>query len=92
MKAKTSENAYLEVVYVLKPDEYLLDYTIRSQNLSSYLVDSDDLNLSWDFKAKRFDQSVMYENRYTRLTYQYENKKVRKLSASSDFDEDTETR
>jgi YidC/Oxa1 family membrane protein insertase len=92
LKAKTAENAYLEVVYVLKPDEYLLDYTIRSQNLSSYLVDSDDLNLSWDFKAKRFDQSVMYENRYTRLTYQYDNKKVRKLSASSDFDEDTENK
>ncbi|MAJ31888.1 MAG: membrane protein insertase YidC [Flavobacteriaceae bacterium] len=92
MKAKTTETAYLEIVYVLKPDEYLLDYTIKSQNLSTYLVDSDDLNLSWDFKAKRFDQSVMYENRYTRLTYQYNDKKLRKLSASSVFDEDSENK
>src|SRR5690606_32894284 len=37
MKLKTSETAYLEYRYVLKPNDYILDLSIKSVGLSSVL-------------------------------------------------------
>ncbi|MGB5692097.1 MAG: membrane protein insertase YidC [Flavobacteriaceae bacterium] len=89
MKAKVSENQFLEYRYEMKPEEYLVDFTIKSQGLSGVINNRESINLHWDQKSLRHDKSVQYENRYTRLTYQHEDGKISKLSESSD-DEETE--
>ena len=90
MKAKVSNNQYLEYRYEMKPNEYLVDFTIRSQGLNGIINGSRPIELGWDLKGIRHDQSVLYENRYTRLTYNHEEGKISKLSESSDLDEETE--
>ena len=55
--------------------------------MSNVLNTSQDVKLDWKFKAHRQDQSVSFENRYTRLTYQHEGDKINKLSQSGDDDE-----
>ncbi len=90
MKAKVSEGRFLEYRYEMKPNEYLLDFTIRSQGLNGVINDSRPLDLTWDMKGIRHNKSVQYENRYTRLTYSHEDGKISKLSESSDLDEETE--
>ncbi|MFD2099247.1 membrane protein insertase YidC [Flagellimonas iocasae] len=90
MKAKVANNQFLEYRYELKPSEYLLDFTVRSQGLNGIINSSKPIELTWDLKAIRQDQSVRYENRYTRLTYNHEGDKISKLSESSDLDEETE--
>lgn len=75
MKLKVSERAFLEYRYELKPNEYMMDFTIRSQGLSSVFNTSQPIDLDWYLKAIRHAKSISYENRYTELVYEYEDGK-----------------
>ncbi len=90
MKAKVANNQFLEYRYEMKPNEYLVDFTVRSQGLSGVFNTSKPVTLEWDLKGIRHNKSVQYENRYTRLTYNHDDGDISKLSESSDFDEETE--
>ncbi|MER3318585.1 MAG: membrane protein insertase YidC [Allomuricauda sp.] len=90
MKAKVANKQFLEYRYEMKPNEYLVDFTVRSQGLSGVFNSSKPVTLEWDLKGIRHDQSIRYENRYTRLTYNHDEGNISKLSESSDFDEETE--
>lgn len=89
MKAKTGSNQFLEYRYEMKPNDYLVDFTIRSQGLNGVLNSSQPVKMEWNLKGIRHNKSITYENRYTRLTYSHEDGKIDKLSEGSD-DEDTE--
>ena len=84
MKLKTSENGFIEYRYTLHPGEYMLDFGINSQGLDGILSTSQPMYLDWKLKGYRHAKSISYENRYTRLTYEYENGKHSKLSPSGD--------
>ncbi|MGM5470757.1 membrane protein insertase YidC [Flavobacteriaceae bacterium LMO-SS05] len=90
MKLKVSESKFLEYRYELKPNDYMFDFSIRSQGLHDVVNSSQSVNLDWRLKAFRHDKSISYENRYTRLTYQHEGDKIDKLNPGSD-DEETES-
>ncbi|SDS70923.1 protein translocase subunit yidC [Formosa sp. Hel1_31_208] len=87
MKLKVSESQFLEYRYELKPEEYMVDFSIRSQGLNSVINSSQEINLDWRLKTFRHDQSVTYENRYTRLTYMHDGDKIDKLAQASDDEE-----
>src|SRR5690606_11817092 len=87
MKLQVSPEKYLEYRYELKPNDYMVDFTIRSQGLNNVINSSQEVNLDWKLDTYRHDQSISYENRYTRLTYQYEGKKIDKLSQGGEDDE-----
>lgn len=87
MRAKISNNQFLEYRYEMKPNEYLVDFVVRSQGLSNVLNSSKPANLSWKLKGIRHDKSVQYENRYTEVMYNYEGGKIDYLSAGGDDDE-----
>ncbi len=90
MKLKTSANAFIEYRYELPPDEYMMDFSIRTQGLDGVLNTSQPIHLDWNLKGYRHAKSITYENRYTRLTYEYEGDKHSKLSQAGD-DEELET-
>jgi YidC/Oxa1 family membrane protein insertase len=90
MKLKVSETKFLEYRYELKPNDYMLDFTVRSQGLTDVVNSSQKVNLDWKLKTFRHDKSISYENRYTRLTYQTEGDKIDKLSPTGE-DEETES-
>ncbi|WP_115461561.1 membrane protein insertase YidC [Winogradskyella aurantiaca] len=87
MKLKVSESAYLEYRYELKPGDYMIDFSIRSQGLDGVFNTSQAINLEWAQKGFRNDKSITYENRYTRLTYLHDSDKVDKLGQMGDDDE-----
>ncbi|MBT8307915.1 MAG: membrane protein insertase YidC [Maribacter sp.] len=89
MKAKVAPNRYLEYRYEMKPNDYLVDFTVRSQDLDGVINSSMPVQLEWTLKGIRQSKSIQYENRYTRLTYNHEDDKISKLSEGSD-DEETE--
>ncbi len=87
MRAYFNQEKWIEFQYSLSPDSYLLDYSITSSNLQSF-VDASEINkLEWSLKSFRNSRSVEYENRYTELTYGYENGKVNELSISGNDEE-----
>ena len=87
MKLKVSEDQYLEYIYTLTPDDYMLGFDIRSQGLSDVFDTNKAVNFEWDLKALRQDQSITFENRYTRLSYEYDGNKTGKLSQAGEDDE-----
>ncbi len=90
MKAKVANNQFLEFRYEMKPNDYLVDFTVRSQGLNGVINSSRPIDLEWNLKGIRHGKSVKYENRYTRLTYNHDEGKISKLSETSESDEETE--
>ncbi len=88
MKLKVSENKYLEYKYELKPDDYMMDFAIRSQGLNGTINTSQNINLDWNIKSFRTEKSVKYENQYTDLRYQHNEGEFEYLNAMSDEDEE----
>ena len=86
MRALLSQDRWIEFQYSLIPDSYLLEYFISSSNLQS-VVASELNRLEWNLKSFRNSKSVEYENRYTELTYGYENDKVNELSITGTDEE-----
>lgn len=89
MKSKISPNEFLEYRYEMKPKDYLVDFTIRSQGLNGVIKGDDPINIEWALKGIRHDKSVEYENRYTEIMRNFEDGKIDYLSATGD-DEETD--
>ena len=87
MRAFFSQDRWIEFQYSLLPDSYLLDYSITSPNFQSFIDPSGLNRLEWNLKSFRNSKSVEYENRYTELTYGYENDKVNELSITGTDEE-----
>ena len=83
MRLKSAVNAFMEYRYVLKPNEYMLDFSIRSQGMNGVLNASKPIDLEWDLKTYRNEKSVSYENRYAEIVYEYEDCKDSYTSQSS---------
>ncbi len=90
MKLKVSETKFLEYRYELKPDDYMIGFTVKSQGLNDVINGSQNIDLNWQLDGYRHDRSIQYENRYTRLTYQHDGKKIDKLAQTGDDEEDVE--
>lgn len=90
MRLKVSESKFLEYRYELKPGDYMVDFSIRSEGLDNVVNTSQPINLDWSMKTYRHDQSITYENRYTRLTYMHDGTKISKLNQSGDEQEEIE--
>ncbi|MGO4912982.1 membrane protein insertase YidC [Leeuwenhoekiella sp. W20_SRS_FM14] len=86
MKLKVAANEYLEYRYTLKPDDYMMGFGIKTVGLQSVINTSQPINLDWELKGYRHAKSISYENRYTRLTYEYEEGDHDKLSQSGEDD------
>ncbi|HFS68141.1 MAG TPA: membrane protein insertase YidC [Flavobacteriia bacterium] len=88
MKLKISDSQYLEYTYTLKPNDYMLDFNIKSHGLSSILNTSEKVNLDWLLKAIRTEKSIKYENQYTELDFMYDSDQFDYLSAMSKEDKE----
>ncbi len=87
MQLKTGENQFLEYRYVMKDNDHMLEFSIRTQGLENVLNTSKPSNLEWNLKSYRNEKSVSYENRYTELIYEFEDGKDDYLNAATDKEE-----
>jgi YidC/Oxa1 family membrane protein insertase len=58
MRLKAGANEYLEYKYVLKADDYMLDFDIQSQGCK-VLNTSKPLSLEWNLKTYTNEKSTM---------------------------------
>ncbi|OAB81510.1 membrane protein insertase YidC [Cochleicola gelatinilyticus] len=87
MRLKTAADSYLEYRYALKEGDYMLDFSVTSKGLDGVLDTSQPMYLDWKLKGYRHAKSISYENRYTRLTYEYDDGDHSKLSPTGEDDE-----
>ena len=90
MTASLGEGASITYHYQIKPDDYLLDFWLETSGLDLVVNTAQPAELSWVQQGIRHSKSVVYENRYTRLTYRHAGDKISKLSDSSDDEEQAE--
>lgn len=76
MRLQAGANQFLEYVYTLKPNDYMLDFQIRSQGLDQVFGKTPELIANWDMITYRNEKSVSYENRYTEIWFEYEKGKT----------------
>lgn len=65
MQLLVDGNRYLEYRYEIKPNDYMVDFSIRSQGLSNVFNTSHPVNLEWELTAYRNEKSIKSENMYT---------------------------
>jgi YidC/Oxa1 family membrane protein insertase len=90
MKLKASQNAYLEYVYVIKPNDYMIDFDVKSQGLGQVLNTSKASNLEWDLKAYRNEKSITYEDRYTEVYFENKEGKIDYTGVGATGEEEAE--
>ncbi len=87
LKSKISDQEYIEFVYSIDPKTYLIDFAIKSEGMSSLIDFKENPIIEIKNRVFRNSKSIDYENRYTELTYGYEQDKVDYLSATGEDEE-----
>ena len=68
MKLKVSDTQFLEYRYEMT-DDYMVNFAVRSQGLSTVINSSNTINLDWSLKGYRHEKSLRTEN--TMYSYFY---------------------
>ena len=76
MKLKAGANEFLEYKYILKPNDYMVGFDLRSQGLNKVLNTAKPLDLEWNLKTYRNEKSISYENRYAEIYFEHEEGKI----------------
>jgi YidC/Oxa1 family membrane protein insertase len=87
MKLKAGANEYLEYKYILKPNDYMVGFDLRSQGLNNVLNTAKPLDLEWSMKTYRNEKSISYEDRYTDIRYEYEEGKDNSTGLGKDTED-----
>tara|TARA_B100001105_G_scaffold100553_1_gene80536 strand:- start:2289 stop:4076 length:1788 start_codon:yes stop_codon:yes gene_type:complete len=80
-----SDNDFIEITYNLDSDSYMLDYQLKLNGFETY-SNQNDFFISWAKDSFRNSKSLDYENRYTALSYGFEDEKDSYLSISGSSD------
>jgi len=92
MKLKASDDQYLEYVYTLAPDSYMLDFEIKTIGLNNIISRSQsNLTFNWQADIYSKEKGHKFENQYTNLYYKFNEDDVDYLSASGNDEEELNT-
>ena len=85
LRLKAGDDAYIDFVYSIHPDDYLVDFTIIPKNIQDYLTSgTNSLDIFWSQKIPQQEKGRRFEEQYTRLTYKYLSDNVEDLSNTKD--------
>jgi YidC/Oxa1 family membrane protein insertase len=90
MKLRAGANEYLEYKYIVKPNDYMIGFDVRSQGLNKVLNTSKPLDLEFDTKSFRNEKSISYENRYAEIYFEHEGDKINYVGQGKDKEETPE--
>ncbi len=88
MQLKDARGAVLEFDYELLPNNYMVNFSVKSEGLSPYLsAKCNSMFLHWEDRIAQQEKGAYFENQYSTLTYRLSNDDTEKLS---EFDEEEE--
>ena len=84
MRLQHSPEQYIDLVYTLPEDEYMLDFDIRISGMRNGLHPESLTNfrLNWEQKVRQQEKGRAFENRYSRIHYKFDRQDDNKLSES----------
>ena len=90
LKSSISKGMYVVFEYIFPKNGYMFKVNFKSVGMESLLDNNQPPKINWSTNVFRNSRSIDYENRYTELTFGYEDDRVDYLSLSGDDEEDRE--
>ena len=81
LKAEIDDKRSIELTYSLEEDSSIIDFDLKLNDFNNNL-NSDGVELIWKRDSFRNSKSIDYENRYTALSYGFEDEKDSYLSVA----------
>jgi membrane protein insertase, YidC/Oxa1 family, N-terminal domain len=82
-RLKATNGSYLDFVYTLAPDDYMVKLEVKGKGMESVLApNTDRLELNWNAKIRQQEKGRKFEARYTGLFYKYIAENVNNLKQS----------
>ncbi|MEA5080141.1 MAG: membrane protein insertase YidC [Dysgonamonadaceae bacterium] len=90
MRLQGNSSQYLDFVYSLPNDEYMIDFDIRLVGMNNGLHPESLTNfrINWDQKIRQQEKGRKFEERYARVLYKYEGGDVKKMSEGKDSNDE----
>lgn len=82
MRLENSPEQYIDFIYTLPANEFMMDFDIRVVGMSTGLHPNymTNFKLNWEQKLRQQEKGRTFENRYARIHYKYDGQDVEKLS------------
>lgn len=84
MRLQSSTDQYIDFIYTLPADEYMMDFDIRVVGMKNGLHPESLTNfkLNWEQKVRQQEKGRQFEERFSRIHYKYDRQDVQKMSES----------
>ena len=80
MSLPMGEGAALQMIYTLRPNDYMVDYDVRFVGMSQWMQTVPAFDITWNNTSYQNEKGYKNENMYTTLSYRFpEDRKVEKL-------------
>lgn len=84
-RLQSETDAYIDFIYTLPANDYMLDFTVRSHEMNTIMpLGSNYMIVNWDSKIRQQEKGRQFEERYSTLNYKYLADNMEKLSAAKD--------
>lgn len=92
-RLNTSTGAYVDYIYTLKADDYMLGFQVKAKQMETVMpLGVNSLEMSWNTKIKQQEKSKKFENRYAALHYKFVGEDMEQLSEAEDASESVSTK
>ena len=88
MRLAADSASYIDFIYTLKPDSYLMNFEIKATGMEDKLASTKYVDIDWSQRARQLEKGFTYENRLSELTYKVTGDNVDNLSAAKDDSQD----
>lgn len=83
LRLKTATQAYIDFVYTLPADDYMLSFDIKANNMNTVMpLGTNLLEMQWASKIRQQEKGRKFEDQYSGLEFKYVADDIEKLSAS----------
>lgn len=85
MRLAADSASYIDFTYTLKPDKYLMTFTIQATGMENKLAATTKyVDIEWTQRARQLEKGFTYENRLAELMYKHTTEGTDNLSAAKD--------
>ncbi len=91
LRLSGKNGATLDLEYTLLPDNYLVNFTIKSANLTQAVsASTKTLQMDWRDRVAQHEKGFYFENMYSTLTYKPHGKSAEKMKENGDDEQQAE--
>lgn len=84
LRLKTQGEAYMDFVYTLPADDYMLAFGIKASGMNTVMpLGTNFLEMQWNSKIRQQEKGRTFEEKYSAIEYKYVADDIEKLSESN---------